>query len=265
MSAVERADVPYEEAPPRDPRRPALPDVPVRLGLYGPLRVIGRGVMRLMFDLRVGHADAVPSTGPVLLAGNHRGILDAPMIVAFVPRPARFLAKSELFRGWLVRPLGWLGQIPVDRGRPDREALRRALEVLRAGHVFGMFPEGSRGTGALTTIQHGIAYVALRSPGVPIVPVACIGTERAWPKGSKLPRLRSRVDIVFGEPFTIAVPPNPRARSAVAAAAEEIRTALAAHVAEAERAVAERDSRRRRARLARAEARRRPADRGGHR
>lgn len=171
----------------------------------------------------------------MLLAGNHRGILDGPLMVAFVARPARFLAKSELFRGWAARPLGWLGQIPVDRGRPDREALRRAVTVLREGHVLGMFPEGTRGAGELTSVQHGIAYVALRAPGVPIVPVACIGTESAMPKGSLLPRFRARVDIVFGEPFTVSVPPNPRARSAVAHAAEEIRVALARHVADAER------------------------------
>lgn len=224
---------PYE--PPRSPRRPTLPDVPVRLGLYRPLRVIGRGLVRLVLNIRVERSDAVPSSGPVLLAGNHRGILDGPLMVAFVPRPARFVAKSELFRGWVVRPLGWLGQIPIDRGRPDREALRRAIGILHEGHVLGMFPEGTRGAGELTTVQHGIAYVALRVPGVPIVPVACIGTERAMPKGAKLPRFRSRVDIVFGEPFTVSVPANPRARSAVATAAEEIRLALAAHVERAER------------------------------
>jgi 1-acyl-sn-glycerol-3-phosphate acyltransferase len=207
------------------------------------LKVIGRALFRLALDIRVGRSDGVPSKGPVLLAGNHRGVLDGPLVVAFVPRPARFLAKSELFRGWVVKPLGWLGQIPIDRGRPDREALRRAVGVLSEGHVLGMFPEGTRGAGELASVQHGIAYVALRVPGVPIVPVACIGTERAMPKGSKLPRWRSRVDIVFGEPFTVDVPANPRARSAVAHAAEQIRQHLAAHVAAAEAGVA--DSRRR--------------------
>jgi 1-acyl-sn-glycerol-3-phosphate acyltransferase len=160
--------------------------------------------------------------------------LDGPLVAAFVPRQASFLAKSELFHGWVVRPLGWLGQIPIDRGRADREALRRAVAVLAGGGVLGMFPEGTRGAGELESVQHGIAYVALRSPGVPIVPVACLGTERALPKGARLPRWRSRIDIVFGEPFTVPVPANPRARSAVADAAERIRAALAAHVAAAE-------------------------------
>ena len=219
---------------PMSPRRAALPDIQPRERLYATLRVIGRGVIRLILDVRVRHANGVPSRGPVLLAGNHRGFLDGPLVAAFVPRQASFLAKSELFRGALVRPLMWFGQIPVDRGRPDREALRRAVTVLDGGGVLGMFPEGTRGTGELTTVQHGIAYVALRAPGVPIVPVACLGTERAMPKGARLPRFRSRTEVVFGEPFTVDVPANPRARSAVAHAAEQIRVALAVHVATAE-------------------------------
>jgi 1-acyl-sn-glycerol-3-phosphate acyltransferase len=218
---------------PVSPRRAPLPDVPMRPRLYRALRVIARSVIGLVLDVRVGHSERVPSTGPVLLAGNHRGFLDGPLVAAFVPRPASFLAKSELFRGWLVRPLGWLGQIPVDRGRADRQALQRASAVLGAGGVLGMFPEGTCGAGELESVQHGIAYVALRHPGVLIVPVACLGTEQAMPKGSRLPKWRARVDIVFGAPFTVTVPANPRARSAVAAAAEEIRAALAAHIARA--------------------------------
>jgi 1-acyl-sn-glycerol-3-phosphate acyltransferase len=218
---------------PFSPRRAALPDVMLRPRLYRTLRVVVRAIIRLILDVRVGHRERVPSTGPVLLAGNHRGFLDGPLVAAFVPRQASFLAKSELFRGWVVRPLGWLGQIPVDRGRPDREALRRAIDVLAGGGVLGMFPEGTRGAGELDSVQHGIAYVALRVHGVRIVPVACLGTERALPKGARLPRWRSPVDVVFGEPFTIPAPANPRARRAVADAAELIRQQLAAHVSNA--------------------------------
>ena len=220
--------------PPISPRRFRVADVQRNERLYGVLRVVGRLAIRLILDVRVGHLDRLPSSGPVLLAGNHRGLLDAPLVAAFVPRPASFLAKSELFAGRWSATLMRLGQIPVDRGRPDRDALRRALEVLHRGEVLGMFPEGSRGAGEMGTIQHGIAYVALRCPGVPIVPVACLGTERAMPNGATLPRWRSRVHVVFGEPFTVEVPTNPRARSAVAKAAEEIRVALAAHVAHCE-------------------------------
>jgi 1-acyl-sn-glycerol-3-phosphate acyltransferase len=176
----------------------------------------------------------------VLLAGNHRGLLDGPLVAAFVPRQASFLAKSELFTAKTARLLGWLGQIPVDRGRADREALRRATGVLNDEGVLGMFPEGTRGAGELESVQPGIAYVALRTPGLTIVPVACLGTEHAMPKGARLPRWRATVDVVFGEPFTVSVPANPRARSALAHVAEEIRVALKQHVAAAEAEVSTR-------------------------
>jgi 1-acyl-sn-glycerol-3-phosphate acyltransferase len=237
---------PTPYVPPLSPRRPPLPDIAPHEGLYRYTTLFFRGFFRLILDLNVGRPDRVPSSGPVLLAGNHRSFLDAPLVSALIPRPASFLAKSELFQGPVARFLMSLGQIPIDRGRADREALRRALAVLQGGGVLGMFPEGSRGAGDLTQVQHGIAYLALRVPGVPIVPIACVGTDRAMPVGSPFPRWRSRVHVVFGEPFTIDVPANPRSRAAVAKAAEEIRMALAAHVAHADAVVARDEERRRR-------------------
>lgn len=227
---------------PLSPRRAPLPDIRPRRSLYQFARFVGRGMFRVVLDVNVEHLNKVPSSGPVLLAGNHRGFLDAPLVVAFVPRQACFLAKSELFTGNSARLLMSLGQIPIDRGRPDREALRRAVGVLQRGGVLGMFPEGARGAGALQTVQHGVAYIALRVPGVPIVPVACLGTEQAMPKGTKFPQWGRRVDVVFGDPFTVSLPENPRSRNAVAKAAEEIRVALAAHVAHAESARAAADA-----------------------
>lgn len=232
--------------PPLSPRRPPLPDIQPHTGLYQCVKAFFRVFFRLVLDLNVGRVDRVPSSGPVLLAANHRSFLDAPLVTALIPRPASFLAKSELFRGPLVRFFMSLGQIPVDRGRADREALRRALAVLQRGEVLGLFPEGSRGTGDLSQVQDGIAYLALRCPGVPIVPIACIGTDRAMPVGSRFPRWRTPVHVVFGEPFTVDVPANPRSRAAIAKAAEEIRLALAAHVAHADAVVARADAERQR-------------------
>ncbi|HVE97916.1 MAG TPA: lysophospholipid acyltransferase family protein [Mycobacteriales bacterium] len=184
--------------------------------------------------MRVSGSEHLPSAGPMIVAGNHRGVVDGPVVAMFVPRPMSFVAKAELFVGPAARLLTWLGQIPVHRGRPDRAALRRALEVLESDGVLGLFPEGTRGAGALDQVQHGIAYLALHAPGCPIVPVACLGTEVALPNGSFRPRLRTRVDVVFGAPLHVRIPDNPRSRRAVAAAAEEIRAALAEHVRAAE-------------------------------
>ena len=186
--------------------------------------------LRLILNVRVSGAEHVPTTGAVIIAGNHRGLIDGPVVAAGLRRRTVFLAKSELFIGPLALVLGWLGQIPVHRGRPDRTALRHARSVLAAGGLLGIFPEGTRGAGSLDDVQHGIAYLALHTPGCPIVPVACLGTEAAWPRGSALPRWRTGVDVVFGPPFTVEVTGDPRTRRAVAEAAEQIRLALAAHV-----------------------------------
>ncbi len=202
--------------------------------LYAAARAGGRLLIRLILNVRVSGSEHVPARGGVIVGGNHRGIIDGPVVATFLPRPATFLVKSEMFVGPLVRALGWLGQIPVHRGRPDREALRQARAVLERGEVLGVFPEGTRGSGSLEQVQHGIAYLALRAPDCPIVPVACLGTERALPRGARWPRWRSRIDVVFGPSFLVTPAADPRSRRAVAAAAEEIRIALAAHVRTAE-------------------------------
>lgn len=194
------------------------------------LRALARLVMRGAFRARVFGVEFLPLGGPVLLAGNHTGFLDGPFVYAVLPRPASFLVKSELY---VIRPLAWaldrMGQIPVHRGQPDRTALRLALGVLREGGVVGLFPEGTRGSGTFESVQHGIAYLAVKSDA-PIVPVACLGSGEVLPEGHILPRLGPRVDIVFGPPFHVPVNGDPRARSTVAAAANEVHTRLREHL-----------------------------------
>lgn len=197
-----------------------------------PLAVVRRSVaylLRAIFRLRVHGLENLPATGPVLLAGNHTGFLDGPIVFMMLPRPAMFLVKSELYTGPWAKVLSFARQIPVRRGAPDRTALTRALNVLDAGGVLGVFPEGTRGEGKLETIQHGIGYLALRAD-CPVVPVVCTGTADALPKGRLLPRWRTPVDVVFGPAFRLEVEGNPRARSTVAAAAEQIREHLLAHL-----------------------------------
>lgn len=198
--------------------------------LYAAVRYLGRGLIRLILDVRVSGIEHIPASGGVIIGGNHRGLIDGPVVGTFLPRPATFLVKSEMFVGPWARALGWLGQIPVHRGRPDREALRLARAVLDRGDVLGVFPEGTRGSGAMEHVEHGIAYLALRAPHCPIVPVACLGTDAALPRGARLPRWRTRIDVVFGPPLMITPAADPRLRRTVTATAEEIRVALAAHV-----------------------------------
>jgi 1-acyl-sn-glycerol-3-phosphate acyltransferase len=141
------------------------------------------------------------------------------------------LTKVELFGGKLGDFLLRVGQIPIDRGRPDRTALHASLTELQSGGAIGMFPEGTRGSGELEAVHDGVAWLAVRS-GAKVLPVACIGTAAALPKGAKFPK-RVPVSVVFGKPFEITMPENPRSRTALKAVSEDIRVRLVEHLAAA--------------------------------
>jgi 1-acyl-sn-glycerol-3-phosphate acyltransferase len=192
-------------------------------------RWLGRRVAGALFRLEVLGAEHVPRTGAVLLAGNHTGFVDGPLVFLVAPRPTALLAKSEIFVRGGQRAFGWLGLIPVHRGAADRDALRAGLAVLASGGALAVFPEGTRGTGQLEKVNDGLAYLALRS-GARVVPVAVLGTRDAWPRGPLVPRTRTRVQVVFGAPVTVDVEGDPRSRRTVAAAAEQLRVALVTHL-----------------------------------
>lgn len=188
---------------------------------------IAHGLIRTLWSVRIRGADLVPPTGPVILAPNHTGFLDAPLLMSSSPRPVHALAKQELFTG----PLGWfltrIGQIPLDRNDPGRELLRSGMAVLDAGRVLVVFPEGTRGAGDFKEVRTGLAWFALRS-GAPVVPVVFRGTGGRGRTLSGLPRLRARLDVVFGAPVVVDTSGG-RTRAALDAATHTIHDALVAH------------------------------------
>lgn len=192
-------------------------------------RVLGRALARVVLGLHVTGTEHVPASGPVVLAGNHSGILDGPLLYFFCPRPTVVLAKSEMFVGRWTTVLAWLGLVPVRRGRPDRAAMQRGLAVLSRGGVLCVFPEGTRGTGDLSTVSDGAGWFALRT-GASVVPVAVTGTSYALPRGRAVPRLRAPVTVAFGPPLTVHADGDPRSRSTVRAASEQLRRGLVEHL-----------------------------------
>ncbi|NUP44144.1 MAG: 1-acyl-sn-glycerol-3-phosphate acyltransferase [Streptomyces sp.] len=184
---------------------------------------------------RVLGAWRVPAHGPIILAGNHAHNVDGPMLVGTSPRPVHFLVKKEAFVGPLDPFLRAIGQIGIDRSTADRTAITTALKVLEKGGVLGIFPEGTRGTGGdFAQLRAGLAYFAVRS-GAPVVPVAVLGSARRGRLVPQLPPLRSRIDVVFGEPFTAVAGDGRRTRSAMDAATAHIQERLTAHMADARR------------------------------
>ncbi|HDN79072.1 MAG: 1-acyl-sn-glycerol-3-phosphate acyltransferase [Chloroflexi bacterium] len=188
-----------------------------------------RLLFRLLTDLEVEGEENVPLEGPVVIALNHLGHLDAPLVVAFTPREVEGIALADLYRvpvtGQLLR---LYGAIPVHRDEFDREVIRRALRVLSEGKALALAPEARRSvTGALEKARHGAAYLAIKS-GASVVPVAITGTEDANEKllHFKRPRLTLKFGKVIKPP-----PPAPASkerRQQVAQFTEQIMRAIAA-------------------------------------
>ncbi|MGW2641453.1 lysophospholipid acyltransferase family protein [Streptomyces sp. NPDC001348] len=198
-------------------------------------RRIGVGLMYGLWKPRVLGAWRMPAAGPVILAVNHSHNIDGPMVMGVAPRPTHFLIKKEAFVGPLDPFLLGIGQLKVDRETVDRTAITQALGVLESGGVLGIFPEGTRGEGDFASLRAGLAYFAVRS-GAPIVPVAVLGsTERRGRLVKGLPPLRSRVDVVFGDPFEAGDGSGRRTRKALDEATERIQKQLTAHLENARR------------------------------
>ena len=192
----------------------------------------GRNLAALVsraWRLRVTAADRVPLDGPVLLAANHPAFLDGLFLVASSPRPVHVLTEADIYIPPFDRLLGRAGQIRIDAQRPDRTALRRARAVLEAGGVIGIFPETHRGAGDVQHIDHSVAYLVANS-SAPVVPVAILGARPSGGSHDSLPRLRARIDVVFGDPVEVRVDGDRRRRAVLARSGERVRQIVADHV-----------------------------------
>jgi 1-acyl-sn-glycerol-3-phosphate acyltransferase len=213
------------DLPPSSRRHPA------RYLLY-PLRGLGRAVIRRRVRVRLVDGDKMPRKGAVIIACNHVGVADGPLLAIFAPRPVHALTKREMFKGFMNRFLLSSGQIPLDRFHPDPLAVKRCLRVLRSGNVVGIFPEGARGAGEFERFHTGAAYLAMVT-GAPIVPVVQFGTREPGAGSHSLPAKGMTVDMVFGDPITIPQMPWPRRKRDVAARSLELREHLLKHLEQA--------------------------------
>lgn len=184
-------------------------------------RPAGRWVIRRRYDVREHFPGNVPPQGPVIVAANHTGVIDGPLMAIFGPRPVHALTKEEMFRGVLGPLLRVTGQLEIDRFATDLRAIRTCLHVLENGGAIGIFPEGNRGAGDLTRFRKGAAYLALVT-GAPIVPLMMFGTR---PKGGgkdALPAAHTVIDMVYGAPYRVDRTPWPRTKRLVAATSEAL-------------------------------------------
>ena len=180
--------------------------------LYAIGKVMVSPLARLIWRPKVSGIDNVPTTGPAILASNHLSVIDSVIIPSVMARNVYYLAKDEYFvapglKGAVMKQVMYgLNQIPVDRsgGRKSLMALDAALPVLRAGHVLGIYPEGTRSPdGRLYRGRPGVAKLALDAPA-PIIPVGLVGTDKVQPIGATIPRPGPDVEVRIGEPLDLS-------------------------------------------------------------
>ena len=165
-------------------------------------------VLRLVFRPEVSGLEHVPTEGPAILASNHLSYADWLFMPLTINRKVTFVAKAEYFnspgiKGWFQkRFFSGAGQVPIDRsGASAAEgAMTAAKRVLDEGELFGIYPEGTRShDGKLYRGKTGVARLAIET-GVPVIPVAVVGTDIVAPPGKKFGHW-TRPVVHFGKPL----------------------------------------------------------------
>lgn len=210
-------------------------DMPRHAGFtYALGRAVISPMARLVYRPRVEGKDNVPRTGPVIFASNHLSFIDSIAIPVAAPRPVHFLAKSSYFEGTGISGalsrtfFESIGAIPVRRGAGQAalDALAQQRRLLEEGLAVALYPEGTRSTdGRLYKGRTGVAFLALQT-GAPVVPVGLIGTDRVMPKGAKMPSLRERITVKFGEPIDVSAHGQATSGKARRQATDEIMAAI---------------------------------------
>jgi len=162
-------------------------------------------IVRTWGRLEVEGAEHLPTSGPVLLVGNHDSHWD-PVAIGIAGRDRRqirALAKASL---WDIKPLApilnGMGQVPIERGAGDSGALDEAISQLSAGACIGVFPEGSISRGQALRARSGVGRLALAVPEARLVCVAISGTVDIV-RAPKRPRIRAE----FFEPASGQIDP----------------------------------------------------------
>lgn len=179
---------------------PGLKDAPK---MYRVLKKVLPPVTDRFFRTRTEGLENVPDRAPAILACNHLSFIDSILLPVSIERPVYYLGKADYWDSWRTR---WFfegtGVVPVRRGGEGSgdAALATGVEILSKGELLGIYPEGTRSPdGRLYRGKTGPVRMALEA-GVPIIPCAVLGTDRAMPTGKYVPN-RHPVTIRYGPPL----------------------------------------------------------------
>ncbi|MBM7705504.1 lysophospholipid acyltransferase family protein [Chryseomicrobium aureum] len=192
------------------------------MNLYQVAKTVVYGALSPIYRFDVHGTEDFPKEGGVLVCSNHIHALDPPVVGILAPRPVHFMAKEELFNAPILKTLiPKLNAFPVKRGMSDREAMRKAIQLLKDGNVVGLFPEGTRSKdGVLKEGLAGAGFFALRGDAV-VIPTAIVGPYKPF----------KRLKVIYGKPMDMTPFREQRASADVVTAAimAEIQKLLDAH------------------------------------
>jgi len=158
----------------------------------------------LFWRIRFFGTQNVPSSGPVLILGNHQSYLDPPIIGAGLGRQLCYVARDSLFDNrffaWLIDSINVM---PIKRGTADIGAMKMIIEKLNSGEAIVLFPEATRSRdGNIAEIKPGFGLLAKRARAT-VVPAVIDGAFEAWPRHKHLPGL-GKITVEYGKP----IPPD---------------------------------------------------------
>ena len=189
------------------------------------LRGTGRILLPLLTRTTVTVGDSFPSSGPLLVVGNHMATMEVVLMLVNAPWPIEMLGASDIHPPpWMNALTRLYGFIPVNRGNFDRRAMTQSLEVLRQGGILGIFPEGGVWDPGAMEAKRGVAWLSYYSKS-PILPIGFGGVEGAMDKVFKLKRPRLTMGV--GEVIApVTLPPGTPRRQGLQQAANRIMDAV---------------------------------------
>lgn len=156
--------------------------------------------LNAMFAYEASGVEHIPIEGPVMLAGNHTGWFDTPMVVLGTPRDIRFIIDEKILHWPLIGPfVQQFPLVPVKRGR-EVDTFRAIIDVLKQGEAVCIFPEGQLTLdGRLQKFHNGVALIQKKA-NVPVIPFAITGGFKAWPWTRPFP-IPTKLKMRFGPPI----------------------------------------------------------------
>ncbi len=178
--------------------------IPLRYKISRPiLKAVFRLLFRVLGRVKLTGWESIPRGRPCVVAMNHVSIFDPPLAGSFWPGPLEIIGAIDVFekpvQGQILRAYG---VIPVHRGDYDRPLFTRMINILEAGYPILISPEGARShVPGLKQAKQGVAYLVEKT-GVPVVPVALVGTtEDFWQRAKR--GERPSLEIRIGKPIQL--------------------------------------------------------------